>query len=110
MGSLFALPVVRLADGADLVPWYTSIREGGLPLLVIATSASGQQSHFDVGYCRPVVLLVGSEREGLPDPIRQGADVTVRLPMEGRATSLNVSAATAALVYEVIRQRRERSE
>jgi tRNA G18 (ribose-2'-O)-methylase SpoU len=59
-----------------------------------------------VDYRRPVVLLVGSERQGLPASVREGADVVVRLPMEGRATSLNVSAATAAMIYEVIRQRR----
>ena len=52
-------------------------------------------------------LLVGSERHGLPDAVREQADVTVRLPMAGRATSLNVSAAAAALVYEIVRQRRK---
>jgi TrmH family RNA methyltransferase len=106
MGSLFALPIAQVADGATLASWYDEVRSAGLPLLVVASSAHGQQVYFDVDYRRPVVLLVGSERHGLPAPIRDGADVTVRLPMEGRATSLNVSAATAALVYEVIRQRR----
>ncbi len=106
MGSLFALPIVHLADETALASWYTEIRTAGLPLLVAASSAHGQQIHFDVDYRCPVVLLVGNERRGLPASIREEADVTVRLPMAGRATSLNVSAATAALVYEVIRQRR----
>jgi tRNA G18 (ribose-2'-O)-methylase SpoU len=52
------------------------------------------------------VLLLGSERQGLPLAVREQADILVRLPMAGRATSLNVSAAAAALVYEVVRQRR----
>lgn len=106
MGSLFALPVVRLADGADLVPWYAQVRAAGLPLHVVATSAHGALIHFDADYRWPVVLLLGNESSGLPDPVRELADVTVRLPMRGRATSLNVSAAAAALVYEVVRQRR----
>jgi TrmH family RNA methyltransferase len=110
MGSLFALPVVRLAEGEALLSWYADVRSGGLPLLVVASSAHGQRAHFEADYRCPVALLVGSEREGLPEAIRQGANVTVRLPMEGRATSLNVSAATAALVYEVVRQRRAESE
>jgi TrmH family RNA methyltransferase len=106
MGSLFALPVVRLAEGVALAPWYAEIRATGLPLAVVATSAHGQAVHFEADYRRPVVLLVGTERRGLPAEVRATADLTVRLPMAGRATSLNVSAATAALVYEVIRQRR----
>jgi tRNA G18 (ribose-2'-O)-methylase SpoU len=106
MGSFFALPLVRLDDEADLEPWYGQIRDRGLPLLVAATSAHGLAVHFDVDYRRPVVLLLGSERDGLPLHVRSSADVTVRLPMAGRASSLNVSAAAAALVFEVIRQRR----
>jgi TrmH family RNA methyltransferase len=105
MGSLFALPIVRLAGGSALTDWYGEIRAAGLPLLVVATSAHGAQRHFEVDYGRPVVLLLGSERRGLPEEVRQEADVQVRLPMAGRATSLNVSAAAAALVYEIVRQR-----
>ena len=106
MGSLYAVPIVRLAGEAALIPWYAQIRAMGLPLLVAGTSAHAEHTHFDVDYCRPVVLLLGSERHGLTPSMRETADVLVRLPMRGSATSLNVSAAAAALVYEVIRQRR----
>lgn len=105
MGSLFSLPIVRLADEGALARWYAEVRAGGMPLLVAASSARGRQLYFDVDYRRPVVLLVGSERHGLPPLACQQADVLVRLPMAGRATSLNVSAAATALVYEVVRQR-----
>ena len=87
--------------------WYTEVRAAGVPLFVVASSAHGQQDYFDVDYCQPLALLVGSERYGLPVSVLARADVLVHLPMAGRATSLNVSAATAALVYEAIRQRRE---
>jgi TrmH family RNA methyltransferase len=106
MGSLFALPIVRLADEAFLASWYAEVRSPEPSLLVVASSAHGAKDHFDVAYDRPLVLVVGNERQGLPESVRETADVTVRLPMTGRATSLNVSAATAALVYEIIRQRR----
>ena len=105
MGSLFALPIVRLADETVLPRWYAEIRAASLPLLVVGSSAHAPQAHYEVEYQRPVVLLVGNERQGLPPSVREGADVLVRLPMVGRATSLNVAAATAALVYEVVRQR-----
>lgn len=106
MGSLFALPVIRLADEAVLVDWYGELRAAGLPLLVAGSSAHGLVDHFEADLCRPLVLLLGSERQGLPLAVREQADILVRLPMAGRATSLNVSAAAAALVYEVVRQRK----
>jgi TrmH family RNA methyltransferase len=105
MGSLFALPIVRLADETLLFRWFDDIRIEGLPLQVVASSARAAQLHYEADYRRPLVLLVGSERHGLPPPVRERADLQVRLPMAGRATSLNVAAATAALVYEIVRQR-----
>jgi TrmH family RNA methyltransferase len=105
MGSLFALPIVRLDGSAALSTWYGDIRAAGLPLLVVASSAHGTQRHFEVDYRRPVALLLGCERRGLPDAVRREADMQVCLPMAGRATSLNVSAAAAALIYEIVRQR-----
>jgi TrmH family RNA methyltransferase len=106
MGALFALPVIRLSDEMDLNKWFATLRAAGLPLLVVASSAHGNQDFFDVDCRRPLVLLIGRERQGLPASIHEGADAFAHLPMAGRATSLNVSAATAAMVYEVIRQRR----
>jgi len=105
MGSLFALPIVRLVNGADLSRWFDEVRAAGLPLLVVASSAHAAQIHYEVNYCRPLALLVGSERRGLPQSVRDSAGAQVRLPMSGRATSLNVAAATAALLYEIVRQR-----
>jgi tRNA G18 (ribose-2'-O)-methylase SpoU len=110
MGSLFALPIVRLANGTDLSRWFDEVRAVGLPLLVVASSAHAAQIHYEVDYRQPLVLLVGSERRGLPPSVRDSACVQVRLPMVGRATSLNVAAATAALLYEIVRQRALPSE
>ena len=105
MGSLFALPIVRLAEETALPRWVDEARAAGLPLQVVASSAHATQVHYEADYGRPTVLLVGSERKGLPQHVRESADIQVRLPMSGQATSLNVAAATAALVYEIVRQR-----
>lgn len=105
MGSLFALPIVRVTGDVDLEAWYRDLRATGLPLSVVASSAHGQVLYYEADYRRPVVLLVGSERQGLAEEVKRGADVVVRLPQAGRATSLNVSAAAAVLIYEVVRQR-----
>jgi tRNA G18 (ribose-2'-O)-methylase SpoU len=108
MGSLFALPIVRVSDPAGLDAWYARVRARGFPLLVVASSAQASQVYFDLDLSGPVLLLIGSERRGLPQSVRDGADVEARLPQSGRATSLNASAAAAALLFEVVRQRWER--
>jgi TrmH family RNA methyltransferase len=109
MGSMFALPIVRLPAAADLGAWYGRARAGGVPLRVLATSARANQVCYDLDLSGPLVLVVGSERHGLPQAARDGADLLARLPMYGRATSLNASAATAALLYEIVRQRRSQT-
>jgi TrmH family RNA methyltransferase len=107
MGSLFALPVICLPEEQSLLDWLAVLRAAAPAPLIVATSAHGEVLYFAADYNQPVVLLLGGERYGLSPEIRESADVTVRLPISGRATSLNVSAAAAALMYEVVRQRKE---
>jgi TrmH family RNA methyltransferase len=52
-----------------------------------------------------VAIVVGAEQYGLTRQWLDNADIVVRLPMLGEADSLNVSTATAIMLYEVIRQR-----
>ncbi|VAW27615.1 23S rRNA (guanosine(2251)-2'-O)-methyltransferase, partial [hydrothermal vent metagenome] len=53
----------------------------------------------------PLALIMGSEGEGISGEYLKLADVKVRIPMLGTIASLNVSVATAVLLYEVVRQR-----
>lgn len=108
MGSLYALPVVSLHDTADWPAWLNYVREAGIPLQVVGTSARATRLIWDVDCTGPLALLVGSEKDGLSDDARSTASLLARLPMAGSASSLNVSAATAAIVFEVVRQRMAR--
>jgi TrmH family RNA methyltransferase len=58
----------------------------------------------DITYPRPLVLLMGSERHGLPAEAVAACDALVRIPMQGRADSLNVSVATGIVLYEIYNQ------
>ena len=53
----------------------------------------------------PTAIVVGSEARGLPAAWLDQADTRVRIPMFGRADSLNVATSAAILVYEAVRQR-----
>jgi TrmH family RNA methyltransferase len=95
MGAVFHQPVVS-ASFADFLSW---ARAGGRQL--IATSARGRGDFRAADYALPLVLLLGSEREGLSAEQIAAADALVRLPMRGRTTSLNLAVAAGVLLYAI---------
>jgi TrmH family RNA methyltransferase len=100
LGCLFTLPVVALATG-ELVPWLE--RSG---LRIVAAVPSRGTAPEKVGLAAGVAIVIGSEDQGLDPHVLEKADVRVRIAMEGRADSLNVSVAAGILLYEARRQRR----
>jgi RNA methyltransferase, TrmH family len=99
MGAVFSQRVAR-ASFADLT---AAAHRWGARL--VGTSARGSRDFREADYGDPTVLLMGSEREGLDDAQRAACDELVRIPMLGRASSLNVAVATGVLLYEVLRRR-----
>lgn len=69
------------------------------------TTPDTEQLHYDADFANPCAILMGSEKDGLSDYWIQNCDQKIRLPMHGQADSLNVGAATAAVLYEAVRQR-----
>ncbi len=101
VGTVFSMPVVA-APAEEVVAWLR-----GRGLRIVATRVDSPTLHADADLRGPVALVLGSEAEGL-SAAWSGPDVeTIRLPMEGVADSLNVSAAAAILLYEAWRQRRD---
>ncbi len=70
----------------------------------IALDAGGEQALRDVDLTLPVTLVLGAEREGLPDEVLAGCDAVASIPMPGEAESLNVAAAGAIALYELARR------
>jgi len=104
MGSLFHLPVVEV-DAASLAAELTRL---GVHILV--ADQQGALEYTSVSLRRPLALVLGSEATG-PDPLwREAAEAVVRIPMYGRAESLNVAIAGALLLYEARRTRDARGE
>jgi RNA methyltransferase, TrmH family len=100
VGTVFTVPVVA-APGAAVAEW---LRARGLR--VVATRVDAPLLHVDADLRGPLALVLGAESTGL-SKAWAGSDVeAIRLPMEGIADSLNVSAAAAILMYEAWRQRR----
>ncbi|MFN2587139.1 MAG: TrmH family RNA methyltransferase [Actinomycetota bacterium] len=101
MGTVFSTPVVT-ASLDELLAW---ARDGGLP--VVATSARGKAAHWDAAFPERCVLLFGSEATGLAEAVLHDADLTVRIPQAGAASSLNLAVAAGVLIYEARRGRIE---
>ncbi len=57
-------------------------------------------------YDAPTFLLIGNEAQGLPQDYEAACDVLVKMPMMGKADSLNAAVASAVMAYEVLNQRR----
>jgi TrmH family RNA methyltransferase len=66
----------------------------------VGTSARGEVDYRQADYERPLILLLGSEREGLADQHKAVCHQLVRLPMRGKVSSLNLSVAAGVLLYQ----------
>lgn len=98
MGSIFSLPIVK-AELTDFGRWRQ--RQGGL---AIGTALSATIRHDDVAYPTPTFLAMGNEQAGLSTAMSGQCDTLVRIPMRGRADSLNLAIATSVMLYEIWRQ------
>jgi TrmH family RNA methyltransferase len=96
MGSIFTVPLVRLSDDAF------ARAAQGWPGEIVATSMTGAHD-FRRAYQLPVLLLMGSEGQGLSPALAAFASPSVRIPMASGMESLNVAIATALMLYEIRR-------
>lgn len=100
VGTVFSVPVVA-APVDEVATW---LRARGLR--IVATRVDSPTLHVDADLRGPLALVLGNEAEGLSAAWQGDGVTSIRLPMEGVADSLNVSAAAAILLYEAWRQRR----
>jgi len=102
MGALFTQAIAH-ADWADFLAW---LRAG--PGQLVGTSLNTDFDYQQPHYEAPTFLLIGNEARGLPADYEKACDLLVKIPMMGRADSLNASVAGAVMAYEVLNQRRQR--
>jgi RNA methyltransferase, TrmH family len=98
-GTVFSVPVAS-AGSSEVLDW---LADRSLP--VVAATPDAETLLVDADLTGPVAIAVGSEKDGLSGPWLARAATRVRIPMLGRADSLNVATAAAILVYEAVRQR-----
>ena len=99
MGAIFSQHLVK-ASFADFAQWKHKHE-----LTVIGTSDKGSVNYRAATYAGPLVLLMGSEREGLSPEQQATCDTMVHIPMVGRSDSLNLAIATGVVLYEILDQK-----
>ena len=100
MGALFTVPVVH-SDWDAFLAW---LRSG--PGQLVGLSLQTEHDYRSATYAAPTFLLTGNEAQGLPEEYEAACDLLVKLPMLGKADSLNAAVATAVMAYEVLARQR----
>ena len=99
-GAVSYLPVARVPNIPSLLK---DLQKRGL--WIFGTAAGGTTALYDADLRSPAAIVIGSEGDGMGRLVREGCDFLVSIPMKGRISSLNASAAAAILLYEALRQR-----
>jgi len=95
MGAVFT-QAIATARWEEFLPW---LRAG--PGQLVGTSLKGTSDYLEAEYQQPCFLLVGNEQRGLPAVYEAQCDLLVKIPMAGRADSLNAAMATAVMAFAV---------
>ncbi len=103
-GSIFNIPIVY-AETDDFQKWLLEKK-----IKLVVTSADAEKSVFDAELDSPAAFVFGNEAHGVSEKLRGSADLFLRIPIYGKAESLNVATSAAICLYEAVRQRRKLNE
>ena len=101
--SAGAVEYMKVAKVNNINNAIAELKEKGV--WIFGTAAEGSIPMYQADLTGPAAIVIGSEGEGMSRLVQKNCDVTVHIPMKGRITSLNASAAASILLYEAVRQR-----
>jgi 23S rRNA (guanosine2251-2'-O)-methyltransferase len=102
--SAGALDHISVGRVGNLIRLIQDLKEAGL--WIYGLDPQAEKTYTDIDLNGPIALVLGGEGEGIRPGVLGECDDRVRIPMQGRVQSLNVSAAAAVALFEVVRQRR----
>ena len=101
MGSIYRVPFICADSIDEILEWFA---QNGVA--TYAAHLKGEKNYDQQDYRKGTAFFIGNEGNGLTDDLSQKADHWIRIPMEGKLESLNAGVASAILMYEAARQRR----
>ena len=103
-GAIEYMPVARVSN---IVNTIRDLKQQGI--WVCGTAADGATGLYEADLTGPTAIVIGSEGQGMSRLVAESCDYLVSIPMQGKISSLNASAAAAILLYEAVRQRSSQS-
>ena len=101
--SAGAIEYMKVARVTNINTAIAELKEKGV--WIFGTAAEGSIPMYKADLTGPAAIVIGNEGDGMSPLVRKNCDVMVSIPMQGRISSLNASAAAAILLYEAVRQR-----
>ena len=101
--SAGAVEYMKVARVTNINAAISELKEKGV--WIYGTAAEGSVPMYQADLTGPAAIVIGNEGDGMRQLVRKNCDVCVHIPMRGRISSLNASAAASILLYEAVRQR-----
>ena len=101
--SAGAMEYMKVARVTNINNAISELKDKGV--WIFGTAAEGSIPMYQADLKGPAAIVIGNEGDGISPLVRKNCDVTVHIPMEGKISSLNASAAASILLYEAVRQR-----
>ena len=101
--SAGAVEYMKVARVTNISSAIAELKEKGV--WIYGTAAEGSVPMYQADLTGPAAIVIGNEGDGMSPLVRKNCDVCVHIPMKGRISSLNASAAASILLYEAVRQR-----
>ena len=101
MGSVFHLPVIENLDFSEVIP---DLKEDGFKIIV--SEVHEGKDYTEVDYPEKTCIVIGNEASGISKEILNLADERIKIPIFGKAESLNASVAAGILLYEKVRNKK----
>ena len=101
--SAGAVEYMKVARVTNINQTIAQLKEKGV--WIFGTAAEGSVPMYQADLTGPAAIVIGNEGAGMSPLVQKNCDVTVHIPMRGRISSLNASAAASILLYEAVRQR-----
>lgn len=99
-GAVHSIPICRVGN---LITVLNFLKSSGMK--IVAATEKATKLYFEAGMNGPLAIVMGAEDKGIRPDILKRADEHVKIPVQGKIESLNVSVAAALIIYEVLRQR-----